>query len=69
MGLAKYNPSVRSKVPSLDEAYHCYQKTMNGKNKDEVLLQFRDVFKSNGLENDFGLILSHRHNDHDKVLV
>ena len=69
MCLTQYNPIVRSKVPSLEEAYQCYEKAMIGKNKDEVLLQVRDVFKSSGLVQDFGLHLSHRHNDLGKVLL
>ena len=69
MGFAEYNPSVRHMVPSLEEAYKCYQKAMDGKNNDEILLQFQDIFKRNGLENGFGIMMSHRHNDHAKVLI
>ena len=69
MCLTQYNPTVRSKVPSLDEAHKAYKKVMAGKNKDDFLFQFQDVFKKHGLVKDFGLHLSHRHNDHGEVIL
>ena len=68
MYLKQYSPYVWSKVPLICDASYAFENATSGKDMVAVLAEFRKVFLQNDLLRVFHLLLSHRHNNHGKVM-